>query len=289
MVIAISGGKGGTGKSVVAVNVSAVLARERKLVLADLDAEAPNDHILLGARLRNEKPVNVMLPFIDYSRCTRCGECAEVCGTGAILLSPDKTPFVIPRLCSGCRSCYFACPVRAIEEGWRTIGYTYETMVELDGAAFTLVTVMLREGEEHVPPAVLAGKRRALGIEADLHLIDTSAGSSNTVSTALYGSKLMVAVTEPTPLGLHDLEMILDVAEALGIESWVVMNKAGIGPEEKHMEVVKERGSRLVARIPYSNELIDSYVRGKPIVEYRPESEAARALIKLAELIGEAA
>ena len=287
-VVAVSGGKGGTGKSVVAVNLAIPLSKDRRLVLADLDAEAPNDHILLGVNLRNENPVNIMLPFIEYSKCIKCGVCAKVCDTGAILLSPEKLPFLIPRLCSGCKSCYLACPAKAILEGKRTIGYIYETPVNIDGVRFTLVTAMLREGEEHVPPAVLAAKKHALKIPGDLYLIDTSAGSSNTVSSALYGSKLMLAVTEPTPLGLHDLEMILDVAEEFGVETWVVMNKAGIGPEHRHEEVVRRRGSKIVARIPYSRELIESYVHGSPIVLSNPESDVSKIFLNLSKLVEEA-
>ena len=287
-IVAVSGGKGGTGKSVVAVNLAIPLSKDRRLVLADLDAEAPNDHILLGVNLRNENPVNIMLPFIEYSKCIKCGVCAKVCDTGAILLSPEKLPFLIPRLCSGCKSCYLACPAKAILEGKRTIGYIYETPVNIDGVRFTLVTAMLREGEEHVPPVVLAAKKHALKIPGDLYLIDTSAGSSNTVSSALYGSKLMLAVTEPTPLGLHDLEMILDVAEEFGVETWVVMNKAGIGPEHRHEEVVRRRGSKIVARIPYSRELIESYVHGSPIVLSNPESDVSKIFLNLSKLVEEA-
>lgn len=286
-IVAVSGGKGGTGKSVVAVNLSILLSKDRQLVLADLDAEAPNDHILLGVTLRNENPVNIMLPFIEYSKCIKCGVCAKVCDTGAILLSPEKLPFIIPRLCSGCKSCYLACPTKAITEGKRTIGYVYETPVNLDGIKFILVTAMLREGEEHVPPVVLAAKKHALKIPGDLYLIDTSAGSSNTVSSALYGSKLMLAVTEPTPLGLHDLEMILDIAEEFGVETWVVMNKAGIGPEHKHEEAIRRRGSKIVARIPYSRELIESYVLGFPIVLSNPESDVSRIFLNLSKLVEE--
>ncbi len=287
MIVSVSGGKGGTGKSTVAVNLAALLSRGRRLVLADLDVEDPNDHILLGVGLEREEPVNVMLPFVDYRRCTKCGVCGKVCDTGAMLISPQGVPFLIPRLCSGCRACYFACPEGAIVEGGRTIAYTYLTDVSLDGAEFELVTGSLREGEEHTPPAVLAAKERALSLDADVHLIDTSAGTGNSVATAVDGSDLLIAVTEPTPLGLHDLGLILRVAEELGIESWVVINRAGLGPEDGHVRLAEERGARVAARIPYSREVVESYVGGSPIVLSRPGSEAARALAGLAAMVEE--
>ena len=285
--LAVTGGKGGTGKSTVATNLATLLARERRLVLADLDVEAPNDHILLGVGLENEEPVKIMLPFIDYKKCTRCGACAEVCDTGAIVLTRDKTPYVVPRLCSGCRACYFACPDKAIIEGQRIIGYTYHTKVRLKTSDFDLVTGVLREGEEHTPPVVLAARRRAMKLAEDVLLVDTSAGTASHVAIALEGSKLAVAVTEPTPLGLHDLEMILRILSEQGIEAWVVVNRWGIGSSEKIMdrlaETARNYGAVIKARIPYSREIVDSYVKGVPIVEMHPDHEVSKVFHSLAE------
>ncbi len=286
-ILAISGGKGGTGKSTVAVNLAILLAENYDLVMADLDVEDPNDHILLGVQLQNEKPINIMLPFVRYDDCIKCGVCGEVCDTGAMLISPNGLPYVIPRLCSGCMSCYFACPTKAIVRGERTIGYTYETLVQLDGRSFRLVTGVLREGEEHTPPAVIAAKERALLTDGDFYLIDTSAGTSNSVATAMDGSKLVLAVTEPTPLGLHDLELILQLTSKMGIETWVIMNRSGLGPEDEHDRVVRNYGSRIVARIPYSKRIVESYVKGRPIVLLDPSSKEASMFRELASMVKE--
>ncbi len=282
--VSVTGGKGGTGKSFVAVNLAVMLAEKRDgLVLADLDAEAPNDHVLLGVRkLENEEPIRIMLPFIDYSKCTRCGVCARVCDTGAIILSKDGLPFVMPRLCSGCRACYYACPFKAVVEGARIIGYTYVTPVDY---GFTLVTTVLREGEEHTPPAVIAGKRRATKLARSILLVDTGAGTGNSITAAIRGSRLVVAVTEPTPLGLHDLESILKVVTSLGYPFIVVVNKAGIGPHEKHVELARKYGAEGVVLIPYSREAVEAYVKGKPVVRYAPDSKPAQALYTLYELV----
>ncbi len=281
--ISVTGGKGGTGKSTVAVNLATLIAGERKLVLADLDVEAPNDHVLLNVSLENEEPVEIMLPFIVYPKCTRCGVCAQVCDTGAIILTREKLPFVIPRLCSGCRACYYACPYDAIVEGKRIIGYTYKTQVKIDDTVFTLVTGVLREGEEHTPPVVLAARKRAMSSAEDLLLVDTSAGTANHVSIALEDSKLVLAVTEPTPLGLHDLELILELSSTLGLESWVIVNRSTIGDISKIEELARRLNAKIIAKIPYSREIVESYVKGVPIVKLyptHPVSEAFRALAK---------
>ena len=283
--ISVTGGKGGTGKSTIAVNLATLIARERKLVLADLDVEAPNDHVLLNASLENEEPVEIMLPFIVYPKCTRCGVCAQVCDTGAIILTREKLPFVIPRLCSGCRACYYACPYDAIVEGKRIIGYTYKTQVKIDDIVFTLVTGVLREGEEHTPPVVLAARKRAMTLVEDLLLVDTSAGTANHVSIALEDSKLVLAVTEPTPLGLHDLELILELSSTLGLESWVIVNRSTIGDVSKVEEVAQKYNARIVAKIPYSREIVESYVKGVPIVKLYPNHPISQSLQALTKIV----
>jgi len=287
--IAVTGGKGGTGKSTVAVNLAVVLAAERNLILADLDVECPNDHVLLGAELANEKPIETMLPFISYEKCTKCGICARVCDTGAIIVTREGLPFVLPRLCSGCRACYYACPYDAIVEGRRIIGYTYATPINAGSSKFTLVTGVLREGEEHTPPAVIAARRRAEEEPGDMLLIDTSAGTGSSVAIALEGSKLAIVVTEPTPLGLHDLSLILELLDMLGIEAWVIVNRAGIGPEDKIAEEAGKHNAEIAGRIPYSRLIVESYVSGRPIVEYRPQSHEASVFRSLASRLLEVA
>ncbi len=282
--VAVTGGKGGTGKSTLAVNLAVELSKRRETVLADLDVEAPNDHILLSVDLANDEEVYVMVPFFDYEKCTGCGVCARVCSEGAILMGRDRKPFLLPRLCSGCRACYFACPFKAITEGKRLIGHTYETHVER-GGGFKLVTGVLNEGEESSFPVVLAARERAVRAWNDVLLVDTAAGTGNSVGAALDGSDLIIAVTEPTPLGAHDLDLILELAEYTKAETWVVLNRAGIGDEKVVMEALNKHKAKLVAKIPFTRDITESYVKGVPIVEYNPESPASKAILNLVDKV----
>ena len=287
-VIGVTGGKGGTGKSFVATNLAVLLARRGiSLVLADLDVEAPNDHILLGVeRLENEEPIEVFFPFIDYGKCTACGACAKACDTGAIVMAKGRPPMVMPRLCSGCRACLMVCPYKAIaEDGARVMGYSYVTPVKLRDTGFTLVTGVLREGEEHTPPAIVAAKRRALRVakDADLLIVDTGAGTGNGISAALQETSLVIAVTEPTPMGLHDLAAILEITRGMGKRTWLVINRSGLGAEERHLELARKYGVERVFRIPFSKTAALAYARGVPLVDYDPGDPAARALEELAE------
>ncbi len=285
--VSVTGGKGGTGKSTIAVNLALELACLEELVLADLDVEAPNDHIILGVKLEGEEPVTIMLPVIDYAKCSACGACAEICDTGAIIAPKGRLPMVMPRLCSGCRACMLVCPNSAIREGKRIIGFTYKTPISLGGRRITLVTGMLREGEEHVSPVVVAGRRRAESVGARFMLVDTAAGTGNTVSIALEGSKLAIAVTEPTPLGEHDLELILELLGEMNIETWVVVNRTGIGSEENIRKIASQHGARVIARIPYSRSLLESYVSGVPIVLRYPQDPVSLVFRKIAKEIAE--
>ncbi|AEC52571.1 hypothetical protein PNA2_1656 [Pyrococcus sp. NA2] len=277
MQIAVSGGKGGTGKSTVAVNIAVELAKKFKLVLADLDVEAPNDHILLGVNLGNEREVHQFMPKFDYSKCIKCRKCAEVCEEHAIVTLKDGTPFLMPTLCSGCRACEIVCPVPgAIQEGSRLIGHTYVTETPYN---FILVTGKLREGEERSMPLVVATKRRVKELSWDLLIVDTAAGTGNTVSKAIEGSELLIAVTEPTPLGIHDTELILELGRLMEIETWVVINRSDLGDVNEVYRRAERYGAEVIAEIPYSENIVKTYVSGTPIVTTNfPEAEIFRKI-----------
>jgi len=285
--LTVTGGKGGTGKSFVAVNLALLLAESHDVVLADLDLEEPNDHILLGIdKLENEEPIKLFLPFIDVKMCTSCGVCAKVCDTGAILMT-GKLPIVFPRLCSGCMTCYYACPYKAITGGYHILGYIYTTKVEIDKRTLTLVTGVLHEGEEHTPPGVNITKRKAFSLTHDVLVIDTSAGTGNHVSIALLNSNLVIIVTEPTPLGLHDMESILKVTSSMGLRIWLIINRDGIGDATKHVEIASKYGAEKIYRIPYHRDVVESYVNRRPIVLYKPDSPASRVFHEIARDIEE--
>ncbi len=283
MQIAVSGGKGGTGKSTVAVNLAVALRQlGMELTMADLDVEAPNDHLLLGVELANGEPVMQFMPRFDYSKCTKCRKCAEVCEEHAIITLKDGTPFLMPNLCSGCRACEIVCPVPgAIREDFRVVGHTYVTETSY---GFTLVTGVLKEGEERSMPLVVEAKKRALKVHrGGLFLVDTAAGTGNTVSKAVEFSDLLIAVTEPTPLGIHDTELILELGKLMGIPTWVVINRADLGEREKVYELAKKYGAEVVAEIPYSENIVRSYVEGKPIA--LSDSEEAGIFEELARKV----
>ncbi|MCE4614196.1 MAG: P-loop NTPase [Desulfurococcales archaeon] len=288
-IISVTGGKGGTGKSFVATNISYLLSKNKKLLLADLDVEAPNDYILLGIdKLELEEPIKVFFPMIDYSKCTICGACARVCDTGAIIMSKGKPPMVMPRLCSGCKACMYACVYNAIHPGERVIGYTYLNDINIGETEFKLLTGILRYGEEHTAPTVRGAKDKAMDIakkEKSLLLVDTGAGTGNSISIGIQYSNLVIAVTEPTPLGKHDLESILKITSGLGYKSWVVINRHGIADDKPVIELSREYGVEYIHKIPFHKDAVEAYTKGLPMPLYKRDSPVTRSLCELASIV----
>jgi MinD superfamily P-loop ATPase len=279
MKIAVTGGKGGTGKSTVAVNIAAILSRNKKIVLVDADVECPNDHILLSTELEREEASYIFKPSFNYSKCTKCSLCRDNCSENAIVMFKEGYPFLMPTLCSGCKVCQLVCPANAVEDGRKTVGSTFVSTVNKN---LVLVTGVLREGEERSYPLVLSTKKRSESIDTDLEIYDTSAGTGNHVAAALQDSKFALVVTEPTPLGGHDLKMIMNLLKKQGIRGYIILNRADLVDEEPDLHDFD-----VIGKISMSEEVVQSYVKGNPVVDMFPESEASEELEKIAERVNE--
>ncbi len=263
MRIAITGGKGGTGKSVVATALAAYFSKTRKVLLMDLDADCPNDHLILSIKRKKEKEVLVNIPDIDFSKCIKCGKCSEVCMYKAIVFVKDKHPILIPEQCSGCGACLIACPVKCIGESKKTIGTIYSGRRN----NIELISSDLKPGEPLSEFVVDDAKKFAKPKEKDCDfiLIDTAAGTHCDVISACSGCELALAVTEPTPLGAHDLKLILDLLKILKVPAKIVLNKSTVGDKKLIQKIAEEYGVEIIAEIPYEKSIIESYSKGEPV------------------------
>ena len=285
MKITVTGGKGGTGKSTVATNLAWALSQKHHVVLVDADVECPDDHILLNTQLRKEEEVKLFKPKFDYEKCTACGICVQSCSESALVKFKEGYPFLMPTLCSGCFTCKLVCPVKgAIMDDSRRVGYTYHVKINDN---LELVTGMLAEGEERSYPTVLAVRRRAMKITSSIHLFDTMPGTGNHVAAAIENSKIVLAVSEPTPLGEHDLEMIMNLLDKLKLKAWIVVNRSNIGNTDKHYKIAKKYGAEIIAEIPMYDEIMKSYVAGEPVMKRYPNSKIARVFEDIAKRIEE--
>lgn len=263
MRIAVASGKGGTGKTLVAVNLALSLSVENRIQLLDCDVEEPNDHIFINPEIVRRDPVLIQVPEVDENNCDYCGKCASVCEYHAIAVFASHI-LVFPQLCHGCGACTYLCPQKAISEKGREIG-----VVESGKAGkVDFVQGKLTVGEALAPPVIREVKKRAR--EEGTVIIDVSPGTSCTVVEAVRGSDFCLLVTEPTPFGLNDLGLAVEMVKKLGIPSGVVINRVSIG--DKHItDYCKKKGIPILLRIPLDSSIARLYSKGILLVEGMPE------------------
>jgi MinD superfamily P-loop ATPase len=285
MKIAITGGKGGTGKSTVSTALAVELAKKYRVILVDADVECPDDHIILSIKREKIKDVEAFLPLFNQEKCLKCGKCSEICKENAIVIIQDKYPLLIKGQCTGCGACLLACPNKAISGNVQIIGSIYLGKPGFDSKIaenLILISGEMDIGFESSSPVVNATRDFALELEEkyDFLLVDTAAGTHCNVITALMGVDMALAVAEPTPLGKHDLEIILKLLEILKIKSAIIVNKADVGDLSLIKEIGDKYNVKIISEIPYTKEIIKSYSRGFPIA-HRKISEIAKSLERL--------
>jgi MinD superfamily P-loop ATPase len=219
MTITMASGKGGTGKTTVAVNLAWFLQYAgQKVQYLDCDVEEPNGHIFLKPSMISTAASKVMVPVVDQGKCTSCGECGAKCQFHAIVNLPGDT-LIFPGLCHGCGLCSAVCPTGAISEGTRDIGIIEKGKGVRD---IEFVHGILNVGEAMSVPLIKKVKMEQK--DQFIHIVDAPPGTSCPVVAALNGSDAVIMVTEPTPFGLHDLRIAVAVAGLLDIPTGVVIN-----------------------------------------------------------------
>jgi MinD superfamily P-loop ATPase len=275
MKIAITGGKGGVGKSMVATSLAVELAKKNKTLLVDADAECPNDHLLLSVKRKKWSAVFQPIPRWNLKKCTKCGKCASVCKQNAIVFVRGRFPAFVKDVCTGCRACLLACPVNAISETRKEIGRIYTGK----NYGVSLISSELKLGELASGEVVAAVRKQAdewnKRIKAKFTIIDSSPGIGCPVIASLVGTDYIVGVTEPTPSALFDLKRVLYLANHFKIKCGIVINKFDL--EKKFCLKIEKfaRKSRIpvIGRIPYRNDFVNAAIRMKPVVAIKPEYE----------------
>jgi MinD superfamily P-loop ATPase len=260
MIISVASGKGGTGKTTVAVNMALALGSCQFL---DCDVEEPNAQIFLKAAISGQQPATVRVPEIDYQKCNFCGVCRDVCAYHALAMLPKKILF-FPQMCHSCGACLRLCPQGAIQEIDRTIG-GIET-VERNGIHF--VHGKLDVGETMAPPLILQVKSYI--DPSKTTIIDAPPGTSCPMVTSVKGSDFCLLVTEPTPFGMNDLQLAIQTVRKLGIPYGVVVNRAE--PDDLKTRVYfKDHEIPVLLTIPFDRKIAEFYSVGNPFIEQFPE------------------
>ena len=261
--LAIVSGKGGTGKTTIAA-AFASLANNK--VMVDCDVDAADLHLLLRPRvLKQEKYYGGRSPHVDLDKCTQCGLCTKVCRFNAI-----DNGMVDPVSCEGCGFCSHICPEDAItmEEAFSGDWFVSDTPYG------PFVHARLGIGEENSGKLVTVVRKKATEIAKEknlgLILIDGPPGIGCPVTASLTGVNLIVAITEPTLSGIHDLERILKLSEHFKIPSAVCINKFDINFEntDRIVAYCETNGSRIIGKIPYEPKVVEALVNRKTVMEY---------------------
>ncbi|MBD3414098.1 MAG: P-loop NTPase [Candidatus Aminicenantes bacterium] len=263
MIISIASGKGGTGKTTVAVSLASSLGQNRELSFFDCDVEEPNASFFLKPNITTSIPVLSPVPEINESKCTFCGQCAEICEYNALAVLKDQV-MVFPELCHGCGGCQLLCPEGAIQEKGRRIG----VIEHGDTNSIRFTQGILDVGQVLSPPLIREVKT-TLKPES-LNIIDAPPGTSCPTIESVKGSDYCVLVTEPTPFGLNDLEISVNVLKQLKIPYGVVLNRAGIGNDDV-IHFCEKENIDILMEIPMDKNIAKAYSRGEVISETFPE------------------
>ena len=325
MKIAIASGKGGTGKTTVALNLALSLDNAQ---LMDCDVENPNCHLFLEGELETVEHVNLSIPVIDKDKCTNCGKCADFCRYNALLTLPKETMF-FQEMCHGCGGCTLVCPENAISEKPRSIGIIRKASMEninfwagLLNVGEPMSTPVIRQLKSHIEGSLNMSEQDAATFrfadearngsvkglptlknssaslsaiddsitnlnmsfnakaerdvppfrvgEPSLTILDSPPGTACPVIETISDSDFVILVTEPTPFGLHDLKLAIEVVRMMELPFGVIVNRQGVG-DNRVQEWCKKQSVQILMEIPQSQDIARLYSQGKPFVLEMPE------------------
>lgn len=272
MKIAVASGKGGTGKTTIALALAQCWGP--KVCLVDCDVEEPNCHLFLQQTVEESFPVMVSIPkFLDHN-CLGCGKCVAACRFHA-LARLGKRILVFPELCHSCGGCLLACPTQALEECPHEIG-----KIEIrQDKAFTLISGEMKVGHSMAPPVIRQLKEKTTN--EPLVIYDSPPGTACSMVTTVRGCDYVVLVTEPTPFGLHDLNLAVLTLKMLQIPCGVILNRATETDDSLIETYCQEKGLDLLLKIPYSCQVAEGYSRGLPLLTILPELRAKIMQLRL--------
>jgi MinD superfamily P-loop ATPase len=266
MQIAIASGKGGTGKTTIATNLACSIARIGKTVqYLDCDVEEPNGHIFLKPNIEETQNVTIGVPEVDTKKCDGCGKCGQLCQYSAIICLKD-TVMTFEQLCHSCGGCMAVCPQTAIKEKQRKIGIA--EFGTADGIYYGAGKLDI--GAIQSPALIKHVKRKA--IDNSTVIIDVPPGTSCPVIEAVKGADFVLLVTEPTPFGLNDLELAVEMVRELGLAFAVAINRCDIG-DDRVVRYCQQQDIEIFLEIPNDRLVAEVYSQGIKIIDALPGYE----------------
>ena len=277
--ITVVSGKGGVGKTTVSSSLLYLFHSKMRVVAADADVDTPSLHLILSMEATDIRPLSLSSRAkIEEGLCTSCGICAEKCPFGAIEMR--EKPVIIEYMCDGCSVCEKACPFNAIKLLPFTSG---NLMVGKTRYGFPIVTAQLEVGEHNSGLLVNEVRRRAFEIykeiKGDIILTDGAPGVGCPVISSLSATEYAIIVTEPTPEALQGADRILEITRHFKVPSGIIINRYNMsGFLEDMVRHFELKGSKILGMIPLDFSVVESISNSRPVVEYKPSSEAAVAI-----------
>jgi len=273
MKIAVASGKGGTGKTTIAINLAQTASRlGHKIQYLDCDVEEPNGHIFLKPDIENTWTVTVEVPEVDLKQCTGCGKCGEICQYSAIIHLKDSHVLTFEQLCHSCGGCIRICPAGAIRPKQLSIGeieFGRSGNISFVQGKLSIGNVrtvsLIREVKKHIK-------------EDSLAIIDVPPGTSCPVVEAVKGTDFVLLVTEPTPFGLNDLKLAVGLVREMNLPFAVVINRYGIGDKEVE-QYCQAENIDIYLKLPDDRRIAEFYSTGKMIVNMLPEYKKSFAAL----------
>jgi MinD superfamily P-loop ATPase len=277
--IALVSGKGGTGKT--SFLASFAQLRGGSVVMGDCDVDAANLSLFFPAEDHSRVPFFAgYTAAIDTETCDGCLACLEVCRFGAIALADDDLPRIEPLSCEGCRACSVVCPSEAIRFEMNRVGNVFQRETGCGPLIHARLDIAQGNSGKLVADVRHLARNTAVDRGIDLVLLDGPPGIGCPVHAALGGVDLAIAVTEPTPSGLHDLERVLDLLCHFKIESAVLVNKWDLNPAmtEAIERSSRDRGARTLGRVPFDGRVAMALAQGRTPLAVGPIRRSLRRI-----------
>jgi len=264
MTITVASGKGGTGKTLVATSLTLSIGKDVQFL--DCDVEEPNGYIFLKPEIKKSETIYLPKPKVNISRCTFCGLCSKVCRYHAIsVIKPKNKVLFFYELCHSCGACSLVCSENAIYEEDVEKGVVNEGTIK---GMMQFVQGKLKPSEANPVPLIKAVKKK---VKKDtINIIDASPGTGCPVVHAVKNSDFCILVTEPTPFGLNDLTLAVEMTRKMSVPSGVIINRADIG-DNKVEKYCKKENVHVLMKIPFRKEIAVAYSRGVTLAESFPE------------------